>query len=189
MRNVIVTEFVTLDGVMEDPGGAEKSPFGGWSRQYWHDAIGAYKQKELFDADALLLGRVTYQGFAAAWPAMGGDGGFGDRMNNLPKYVATTTLTEFTWNNARRIEGDVAAAVAALKQQPGMDILVAGSANLTHYLAKHNLVDEYRLMIHPIIVGGGKRVFGDGGERRKLELVESKQLSQDAVVLTYRPGA
>lgn len=189
MRKVIVSEFVTLDGVMEDPGGADKSAYGGWSMAFWNDEIAKYKTDEFYAADALLLGRVTYQGFAAAWPAMGGDGGYGDRMNNLPKHVATTTLTEFAWNNSRRIAGDVAAAVAALKQQPGMDILVFGSCGLIQTLAKHNLVDEYRLMIHPVIVGGGRRVFGEGLARQTLELVESKTLGKDVVVLTYRPGA
>src|SRR5476651_1555340 len=115
MRKVIVSEFVSLDGVMEDPGGAEKFEHGGWTRAYWNDEIGKFKFDELFASDALLLGRITYQGFAAAWPTMEDTGEFGERMNSLPKFVVSTTLTGVEWNNSSLIKGDVAAEIAKLK--------------------------------------------------------------------------
>ena len=180
MRKVVVSEFVSLDGVMDEPGQ--------WSFPYWNEEAAKFKSDELFASDALLLGRVTYQGFAAAWPTMEGTGEFGERMNSLPKYVASTTLTETTWN-ATVIEGDVAAAVAQLKQQPGQDILVGGSATLVQTLMQHDLVDEYRLMVYPIILGTGKRLFKEGMDVMKLTLVETKTTDTGVVILTYHPVA
>ncbi|MDQ2787576.1 MAG: dihydrofolate reductase family protein [Chloroflexota bacterium] len=179
MRKVIVTEYVTLDGVMEEPGQ--------WSFQFWNDEAATYKYDELFASDALLLGRVTYQGFAAAWPTMTGTGDFGERMNSLPKYVASTTLKEMTWN-ATVIEGNVVETVTKMKQQPGQDILVAGSGALVQTLMQHDLVDEYRLMIYPIVLGSGKRLFREGSETKNLKLVETKTFSSGVVVLTYQPA-
>src|SRR5215467_5980510 len=126
MRNVVVTEYVTLDGVMEDPGGGEKSKHGGWSFQFWSDESAKFKYDELFASDALLLGRVTYEGFAKAWPAMKDEAGFADRMNSIPKYVVSSTLKDLQWSNSHLIEGDIAEAVGKLKDEDGLDILVAG---------------------------------------------------------------
>ena len=180
MRHVIVSEFVTLDGVMEAP---EK-----WSSQHWMDELATFKFDELFASDALLLGRVTYHDFAAAWPSMTDETGFADRMNSLPKFVVSTTLEEVEWNNSRLIKGNVTEEVSRLKQQPGRDILVAGSGQLVHTLMQHGLVDEYRLMVHPVVLGSGKRLFRDGSETTALRLVDTKTFSSGVVVLTYRPG-
>jgi dihydrofolate reductase len=187
MRKLVVSEYVTLDGVMEDPGGGEKSAHGGWSFQFWNDEAMQYKFDELFAADALLLGRVTYQGFAAAWPTMKDDAGFADRMNGLPKYVVSTTLQTAEWNNSTIISENVVEEIARLKQQPGQDILVAGSGVLVHTLMQHDLIDEYRIMLHPIVLGSGKRLFRDGNDTKTLRLVETKPLSSGIVVLSYQP--
>ncbi len=180
MRRVIVSEYVTLDGVMEEPGQ--------WSFQFWNDEAAKFKSDELFASDALLLGRVTYQGFAAAWPTMTGTGEFGEKMNGMPKYVASTTLERVEWNNSRLIKGNVAEEVSRLKQQPGQDILLAGSGGLLHTLMQHGLIDEYRFMVHPIVLGSGKRLFRDGSDTRVLRLVETKAFSSGVVVLTYQPA-
>ena len=185
MRKVVVAEFLTLDGVMEDPGGAEKFAHGGWSRGYWDDEIGKFKYDELFASDAHLLGRVTYQGFAAAWPSQADEAGFADRMNNLPHYVVSTTLQKAEWNNSTIIKNNVAEEIAKLKQQPGMDILVAGSATLIQTLIKNNLVDEYHLLVYPVVLGSGKRLFQDG-TLTKLKLVASKPFPSGVVALTYQ---
>lgn len=178
MRKVVVTEFMTLDGVINEPS---------WQGPFWSDEATKYKHDELFTSDALLLGRVTYQGFAQAWPTMTDDDGFADRMNSMPKYVASTTLREMEWN-ANLIQGDVAEAVAALKQQPGQDILVYGSGDLVQTLMRHNLVDEYHLMVHPIVLGSGKRLFRDAGEQFALTLVNTKTFSNGVLSLTYVPA-
>jgi dihydrofolate reductase len=169
--------YVTVDGVMEEPA---------WTVPYWNDEIARFKCDELFASDALLLGRVTYQGFAAAWPAMTDEEGFADRMNALPKFVASTTLQETVWN-ASLIKGDIAEEVLKLKQQPGQDILVFGSAALVHTLLQHNLVDECRLLIYPLVLGNGKRLFQDGS-KVKLTLADSKTFSSGVVALTYHPA-
>jgi dihydrofolate reductase len=189
MRNVIVSEFITLDGVFEDPGGAEQTEHGGWSFKFWSDEAAKYKYDELFAADALLLGRVTYEGFAAAWPAMaGGDDGFGDRMNSLPKHVASRTLDRLEWQNSHLLEGDVAAAVSALKQEDGQNILVAGSGELVDTLLRHDLVDELRFLVSPVVLGSGRRFFRDGGAPPKvMELAEAVTFASGVVALTYRP--
>ncbi len=188
MRKLVVSEYVTLDGVMEDPGGAEKSKHGGWSFQYWSPEAAKYKFDELFESDALLLGKTTYEGFAKAWPSMKDAEGFADRMNSIPKYVVSTTLKQLTWNNSHKVQGDIPKEIYKLKQQSGKNILLAGSAQLAQMLTQHNLVDEYRLMVHPIVVGGGKRVFKDGSEIKKLNLIDSKQFAKGIVVLHYTPA-
>jgi dihydrofolate reductase len=181
MRKVVVSEFVSLDGVMEAP---DK-----WHFQFWHEDMGRYKYDELFASDALLLGRVTYQGFAAAWPSMTDEAGFADRMNSLPKFVVSTTLEEpLEWNNSCLIKENVAQEVSRLKQQPGQDILIYGSADLVHTLMQHDLIDEYRIMVHPVVVGSGKRLFRDGSDTKVLRLVETKMLGPDVVVLSYQPA-
>lgn len=188
MRKVIVSEFATLDGVMEDPGGAEGFEHGGWSFQFFGEEQQKVKLDELFAADALLLGRVTYQGFAAAWPSMTDEQGFADRMNGLPKYVASTTLNELEWNNSHVIEGDVAEAVAELKQEPGQDILVAGSLTLARSLLQHDLVDELRLMVSPVVLGSGRSLFGDGLGKKVFKPVDTQTFASGVVVLSYAPA-
>jgi dihydrofolate reductase len=188
MRKIIVSEFVTLDGVMEDPGGAEKTKHGGWSFQFFNEEYMKYKFDELFASDALLLGRVTYQGFAAAWPSMMDEEGFADRMNSLPKFVVSTTLEKVEWNNSRLIKENIAEEISGLKQQPGQDILVAGSGTLVQTLMHHDLIDEYRLMVHPVVLGSGKRLFGDGTDMKVLRLTDTRTFSSGVVVLTYQPA-
>lgn len=176
MRKVVVSEFLTLDGVMESP---DK-----WSFQYWTDEIAQFKFDELFVSDALLLGRVTYQGFAEAWPAITDEQGFADRMNGLPKYVVSTTLEEAKWNNSTLIKGNVAEEISMLKQQPGQNILIGGSANLIQTLMQHNLIDEYQLLVYPVVRGSGKPLF-KGGELQ-LKLVNTKTFSSGVVLLSYQ---
>jgi dihydrofolate reductase len=162
MSKVVVTEFVSVDGVMEDPGGSEGTTHGGWTFQFNRGPEGdAYKYQELVDARAHLLGRVTYQGFAAGWPTMEGTGRFGERMNGLPKYVASTTLTdaEATWAGTTVLRDDMPAQVAQLKAEPGGDLLVAGSGTLARNLMDHGLVDEFHLMVFPVVLGRGARLF------------------------------
>jgi dihydrofolate reductase len=186
MRKVIVSEYVTLDGVMEDPGGAEGFKHGGWSFGFGGAEQQQYKFEELFACDALLLGRRTYEGFAAAWPNMPGTGAYGERMNSLPKYVASTTLSEVTWN-ATLIKGDLAEEISRLKQEAGQDVLIFGSGELVHTLHERDLIDEYRLMIFPIVLGSGKRLFPGGNEKKVLKLVETRTLGSGVVLLTYQP--
>lgn len=155
MRKVVASEYVSLDGVMGDPGGAEKTRHGGWSFQFWNDEAARFKFDELFASDAMLLGRVTYEGFAKAWPSMKDEAGFADRMNNLPKYVVSKTLDTLTWNNSRLITGNIVEEVTKLKQEPGQDILLAGSSRLFQTLMQHDLIDVYRLMVHPVVLGKG----------------------------------
>jgi len=186
MRKVVATEYVTLDGIFDDPGGGDGTQHGGWSFQFWNEEAAKFKYDELFASDALLLGRVTYEGFAKAWPTMTGTGEFGERMNSLPKYVVSTTLQELTWNNSHLISENVAEEIAKLKQQEGKDILLSGSGKLVRVLMQHDLIDEYRLMVHPTILGSGKRLF-DGSEVKVLKLVKTKSFSSGIVVLSYEP--
>ena len=180
MRKVVVSEFVALDGVMENPG---------WTFGFESDDRNQYKFEELRAADALLLGRVTYEGFAAAWPSMLGETGeYGEWMNGYPKYVVSETLQgPLEWQNSVLLKGDLAKAVMRLKAQEGKDILVFGSAQLVNTLHEHGLVDEYRLMLFPVTVGGGKRLFEEG-EQKNLKLVDTKTFSSGVVVLTYHPA-
>jgi dihydrofolate reductase len=191
MGKLVVTEFITLDGVIEAPGGGEEFAHAGWSFTFNRGAEGdQFKVDELAAADAQLLGRVTYVGFASAWPSMGADP-FGEKMNAMPKYVVSRTLTaaDANWNNSTVIADDVAGRIARLKEQIAGDILVAGSARLVQFLAENDLVDEYRLMVFPLVLGSGKRLFGDGTASTRLRLVESKPLGPDGVVLlTYAPA-
>lgn len=176
MRKIFVTEFITLDGVMEAPNE--------WSFPYWNDEIGKFKGDELFGSDAMLLGRVTYEGFAAAWPSRKDEAGFADRMNGLPKYVVSTMLKEAAWNNSRLIKGILADEISRLKQQPGQDIMIAGSARLAQGLLKLGLIDRIQLLVYPVVLGKGKRLFADGDDA-KLKLVESKSYSSGVVLQVY----
>ena len=178
MRKVIVTMFVTLDGVMEAP---EK-----WVFPFWNDDIAKFKHDELFATDTHLLGRVTYETFAAAWPSRKDDAGFADRMNSLPKFVVSTTLGKAEWNNSTIIKSKVADAVLALKKEAGQNILVAGSATLVESLMQHGLVDEYRLLTFPIVLGSGKRLFAQGS-KASLTLVEARSFGSGVVLLRYQP--
>ena len=185
MGKIVVTEFVSLDGVMEDPGGAEDFEHGGWVFQVDRgDEGNRFKLEELKAADAQLLGRVTYEGFAKAWPSRGPDE-FSDRMNAMPKFVVSTTLQNPEWNNTTVINGDLAEEVGKLKQQFAGDILVAGSGKLVSSLFAHDLVDELHLMVFPIVLGDGKRLFPNAEATRSLKLVETKQTGS-VVILTLR---
>jgi dihydrofolate reductase len=187
MGAIVLSEFVTLDGVMEAPGGEEHPDGkGGWTMRFFDADAGKFKQDELFAADALLLGRVTYEHFAAAWPTMTDETGFADRMNSLPKLVASTTLREPLEWNASLLEGDLPEAVRALKQRFDRDVLVFGSAALAHSLLRNGLIDEYRLMVFPVVLGSGKRVFPDEMDVSDLELVDLKTTSTGVAILTYR---
>ena len=177
---------MSLDGVIESP---EK-----WSLRYWNDEISRFKLDELFTSEAHLLGRmtyqgfvVTYQGFAAAWPSENDRQIFVDRMNRLPKYVVSTTLEKAEWNNSSLIKGNLVEEISRLKQQPGQDILIAGSATLIQTLRQHDLIDAYRLLVYPVVLGSGKRLFQDGS-KTNLRLVESKSLPSGVVLLEYQPA-
>jgi dihydrofolate reductase len=186
MPRVIVTEFVTLDGVMEDPGGAEGFDRGGWALKFDRGAEGdRFKLDEVMEAGAMLLGRTTYEGFAEAWPGRTDEVGFADKMNGMKKYVVSNTLESPGWTNSTVIRGDVAAQVVSLKQGSGGDLLVAGSAQLVDTLRVHDLVDEYRLMVFPIVLGGGKKLFGDG-DPRSLRLIEATPAGE-VVILRLEP--
>jgi dihydrofolate reductase len=186
MSNVVVATFVTVDGVMEDPGGSEGFEHGGWQLPFFDQDMADGVRDGLFAAGALLLGRVTYEQFAAAWPSMTDEDGFAERMNALPKYVASTTLKESLAWNAALLDGDVPAAVAKLKQQPGGDLLVQGSGTLVRTLMRRNLVDTYQLWVHPVVLGSGKRLFADGVAPASLQLVDTKTTSTGVVALTYQ---
>jgi dihydrofolate reductase len=184
MGKLVVTEFVTLDGVMEDPGGAEGGR-GGWAFKFERGDEGdKFKVDELMASDAQLLGRVTYEGFAKAWPAMDADD-FGKKMNEMPKFVVSRTLQSAEWNNTTVLTGDLAEEVGKLKEQFSGDILVVGSATLVQSLLAESLVDELHLMVYPTLLGAGKRLFSDGVETTSFELVETKQTGS-VVILTFR---
>jgi dihydrofolate reductase len=191
MGKLVVTEFITLDGVIEAPGGGGDFEHAGWSFKFNRGDEGdKFKSDELMASDAQLLGRVTYQGFAKAWPSVTDAGEFGDRMNSMPKFVVSTTLTDqdANWTNTTVIRDNVAGGVSRVKQQVAGDILVAGSARLVRTLAEHDLIDEYRLMVFPIVLGTGLRLFGDGMPSTTLRLVDSTRVGPDGVViLTYVP--
>jgi dihydrofolate reductase len=187
MRKLVVTEFVSLDGVMEDPGGAEGFDRGGWVFQFDRGPEGdRFKMDELVSSEGMLLGRVTYEGFAAAWPERSDEAGFADRMNSMPKWVVSNTLENPAWNNTTVLRGDAAEQVRALKAQEGGDILVAGSCRLVQMLAANDLVDEYRLMVVPVVLGRGKRLFGDLEASSALELVELKQAGEVVLMVLRR---
>ena len=175
MRKIVVTEFVSLDGVMEDPG---------WTFAYWTDETAQFKSEETVASDALLLGRITYQGFAAAWPESKDQGA--EYFNGVRKYVVSTTLTTTTWNNSTLIKDNIAGEIASLKQQDGQDIIVHGSATLVQWLMQHDLVDRYRLLVYPVVIGKGKRLFKDGTSA-PLKLVSAQGFGSGVVALIYEP--
>jgi dihydrofolate reductase len=188
MRQIVVSQFVTVDGVMEDPGGAEDFERGGWAFQFERGPEGdKFKLDEVMAAEALLLGRRTYEGFAAAWPSRTGP--FADKFNTMPKYVVSSTIESPEWSNSTVIPpGNLADEVAKLKQDGDGDVLVNGSAQLVDALARHDLVDEYRLMVFPVVLGAGKRLFADGADRIPLQVVDLRQTGE-VVILTLRRAA
>ncbi len=187
MGRIVVTEFVSLDGVMEDPGGSEDFKHGGWSFEFNRGEEGdKFKLDEALGADALLLGRVTYQGFADAWPSREGE--FADKFNNMPKYVVSSTIEDPEWSNSTVITGDVADEVAKLRDQHEGDIVVHGSAQLAQALMENDLVDELRLMVFPVVLGTGKRVFGETADKKPLRLTDSKTVGDGVTILVYEPA-
>ena len=189
MGKVVVSQFASLDGVIEDPGGAEDYRHGGWAFKFDRGDDGdKFKLDEVMAADALLLGRTTFEGFAAAWPSREGE--FADKFNTMPKYVVSDTLTDPEWNNSTVIRGDdVAAEVARIRDAHDGDVLVNGSAQLVQALARGDLVDEYRLMVFPVALGEGKRMFAEDGEPVRLRLAGTQPVGPDGViVLTYEPA-
>jgi dihydrofolate reductase len=182
MRRIVVTEFISLDGVIEDPGGSEGTKHGGWSFKFQDPEGFAFKLEELKTHDAQLLGRTTYEGFADAWPDRTDELGFAEKMNAMPKYVVSSTLENPTWNNTTVISLD---DVAGLKEQEGGDILIAGSASLVQGLMARGLIDEFRLMTFPVVLGSGKRLFGELDDLTALKLADSKVLDSGTLILTY----
>jgi dihydrofolate reductase len=184
MARIVVTEFVSVDGVMEDPGGAEDFKYGGWSFETDRGDDGnKFKLDETMESDALLLGRKTYEGFADAWPSR--DGEFADKFNEMPKYVVSSTLEDPDWKNTTVLKGDVAEEVSKLKEGPGGDIVVHGSAQLVQSLLENDLVDEVRLMVSPVVLGAGKRLFGDTSDKKPLRLSSSQMVGDGVAILVY----
>jgi dihydrofolate reductase len=176
---LVATEYVSVDGVMDEPGK--------WSFPFWSEEASQFKAEELAATDALLLGRITYEGFAAAWPTMQDTGEFGERMNSIKKYVVSTTLKDPTWTNTTVIDGDVVDEIKKLRAQPGKDLLLSGSGTLVRSLIPHDVIDEYRLMVYPIVLGQGKRLFNGDEPERVLQLTGVKQFASGVTVLSYVP--
>lgn len=190
MGKIVVTEFISLDGVIEAPGGGEDYKHAGWTFEIDRGEEGdKFKLDELVEAEAQLLGRVTYEGFAAAWPGMEDAAGFAEKMNSMPKYVVSSTLRETSWNNSTILNGDLADEVARLHREIDGVILIAGSAQLVQGLLERDLVDELRLMVFPVVLGKGKRLFGEVSAKKPLNLVDSKTLGSGIALLTYEPAA
>ncbi|MDR7246155.1 dihydrofolate reductase family protein [Priestia megaterium] len=177
MRKIIVSMYMSLDGVIEEPA---------WTMPYFNEEVAKFQSDLLFDSEALLLGRVTYEGFAAAWPSMTDEEGFADKMNSMPKYVTSRTLDQAEWNATLIKSNNVTDEILKLKQEPGQNLLIYGSSDLVHTLIQEDLIDEYHLIVHPIILGKGKRLFKDGIDAKNLKLVNSKTTSLGVVILSYQ---
>src|ERR671930_876913 len=186
MGRIVVTEFVSLDGVMEDPGGAEDFKYGGWTFEFDRGEGDKFKLDETMASGALLLGRKTYEGFAAAWPSRTDDVGFADKFNSMPKYVVSSTLENPTWNNSTVLKGDLKEEVEKLRDSVDGDVVVHGSAQLAQSLIEQDLVDELRLMVFPVVLGSGKRLFGETSDQKHYELADSKTVGDGVAILTYR---
>jgi dihydrofolate reductase len=185
MGRIVVTEFMSLDGVVEAPGGGEEFEHAGWSFEINRGEEGErFKLEETRASDALLLGRITYEGFAQAWPPREGE--FADKFNTMPKYVVSSTLEEPEWNNSTVLKGDVVEEVAKLKQEQDGEIVVHGSPRLVQTLIEHDLVDELRLMVFPVVLGSGKRLFGETSDKKALRLVDSKVVGDGVTILVYQ---
>jgi dihydrofolate reductase len=188
MGRIVVTEFISLDGVIEDPGGAEDFKHSGWSFEISRGEEGEkFKLDETMASEALLLGRKTYEGFADAWPPRKGE--FADKFNSMPKYVVSSTLREPEWTNSTVLDGDLGEAVAGVRQQHDGDIVVHGSAQLVRELIERDLVDELRLMTFPVVLGAGKRLFGEMSEKKPMRLADSKTVGDGVTILVYRPAS
>jgi dihydrofolate reductase len=187
MAKIVVSQFVSVDGVIEDPGGSEAWDRGGWAFKYERGPEGdKFKLDELMASDALLLGRVTYEGFAEAWPSRTDE--FADKFNGMRKYVVSSSMDEAGWNNSVVVKPDeLVETVTKLRQEPGGDVLVNGSAQLVEALRANDLVDEYRLMVFPTVLGGGKRMFGDDGATTGLRLMDAKPAGE-TLILVYEPA-
>ena len=188
MGSIVVTEFISLDGVIEDPGGSEDFEHGGWSFEFNRGDEGdRFKLDETLNSEALLLGRVTYEGFADSWPGREDEAGFADKFNNMPKYVVSSTLKEpLEWNNSRLLEGDPIEAANKLKEEVDGEIVVHGSATLAQSLIESDLVDEIRLMVFPVVLGTGKRLFAATSDKKPMKLADSKTVGEGVSILTYR---
>jgi dihydrofolate reductase len=185
LATIAVTEFISLDGVVEDPGGAEDFKYSGWTFEIDRGDDGnTFKLEETMATDALLLGRVTYEGFAEAWPSREGE--FADKFNTMPKYVVSSTLKQVDWNNSTVLDGDVVDEVSKLKADTQGEIVVHGSVQLAQTLFEHDLVDELRLMLFPVVLGQGKRLFGETSDKKPLQLIESRTVGDGVVILIYR---
>jgi dihydrofolate reductase len=188
MGRIVVTEFISLDGVIEDPGGSEDFKYGGWTFEIERGDEGEkFKLDETMQSEALLLGRRTYEGFAAAWPSREGE--FADKFNNMPKYVVSSTLKDPDWNNTTVLGDDLASEVSRLREEHDGDIVVAGSAQLVQALIEQGLVDELRLMVFPVVLGAGKRLFGETSDKRPLRLVDSRTVGDGVAIQIYEPAA
>jgi dihydrofolate reductase len=186
MGKIVATEYVSLDGVVEAPGGGEEFEHAGWSFEIDRGPEGdKFKLDETLNSEALLLGRVTYEGFAAAWPSMEGE--FADRFNAMPKYVVSSTLENPEWNNSTVLKGDVVEEVSRLRGAPGGDIVVHGSPQLVQTLLEHDLIDELRVMVFPVVLGTGKRLFGDTSDKKRLRLTDSRTVGDGIAILIYEP--
>ena len=184
MGKIVITEFISLDGVVEDPGGSEDYAHGGWSFEFSRGEEGdRFKLEETMGSEALLLGRVTYEGFAEAWPQREGE--FADRFNTMPKYVVSSTLTDADWNNTTVLDGDVAEEVARLRDEQDGEIVVHGSVSLAQALIANDLVDEVRLMVFPVVLGSGKRLFGESAEKKTLRLADSRTVGDGVAIMVY----
>jgi len=177
---LVATEYLSLDGVFEEPGN--------WSGPWFKEDAGQFKWDELQASDAQLLGRKTYEGFAAAWPTMEGTGEFGVRMNTMPKYVVSSTLDKVEWPGSKLVQGDLAAEVRRLKEEPGKDLLLSGSAQLFNALMQENLIDLYRFMLHPVVLGKGKRLFSEDVQKESFQLTQTKPFKSGIVILEYEPA-
>ena len=185
MGRIVVTEFISLDGVVEDPGGSEDFKHSGWSFEIDRGDEGdKFKLDETMESEALLLGRVTYEGFAEAWPQR--DGEFADKFNNMPKYVVSSTLSDPEWTNSTVINGDVAEAVEQVRDRHEGDVVVHGSVQLVQELLERDLVDELRLMVFPVVLGSGKRLFGETSDKKPLKLADSKTVGEGVTILVYQ---
>lgn len=212
MAKIVISEFVSLDGVVEDPGGIGDFKHRGWTfeidrgeegeerrglgqaivyqsasaiRNRWNRAVAEYKLRETLGTEALLLGRITYEEFAALWPSRGG--AFADKFNSLPKYVVSSTLEDPEWNNSKVLEGDVVEEVSRLKRELDGEIVVHGSIRLARALIEHDLVDELRLMLYPVVLGAGERLFGETSDKKPMRLVDTKTVGDGVAILTYEP--
>src|SRR5947199_204155 len=187
MAKIIVTEFVSLDGVMEDPGGAENFKYGGWTFEIDRGEGDKFKLDETMDTAALLLGRKTYEGFAEAWPSREGE--FADKFNTMPKYVVSATLDNPEWTNTTVLKGDAVEAVKKLKAEQDGNIVVHGSRQLAQTLIENDLVDELRLMVFPVVLGSGMRLFGETSDKKRLQLSDSKVVGDGVAIMVYtRPS-